>query len=345
MSLSSPPRAARGLVPLEGSRRVTYRVLIVDDYELWRRHVVSALGNDLRWQIVGEASDGLEAVEKADALKPDLILLDVGLPTLTGIEAARRILALDPGARIVFLSEHRSWDIIEVALRTRACGYIVKSDVRPDLPSVLEAIVGGRRFISASVVQAALMRPMSEPFDQKTRRHEAGSYSDERSLLDDYAGFVGSALEAGHAAIYVGTRSRQDPVERRLQARGLDIARARKEGRYLSLDLEEVLSSFMLDGRFDDARFLSAATSLIMRAASAAAGARLRVAVCGDGASALWNEGRVDEAIRLEQLWDQLVRTYHIDVFCGYLTPAPGLDHESDVFQRICAAHSAVHAR
>jgi DNA-binding NarL/FixJ family response regulator len=324
---------------------LTYRVLIVDDYELWRRHIDSALGNDLGWQIVGEASDGLEAVEKADALKPDLILLDVGLPTLTGIEAARRILALDPGARIVFLSEHRSWDIVEVALRTKACGYIVKSDVRPDLPSVLEAIVGGRRFISASVVEAALKRRMSEPFDQATRRHEAGSYSDETSLLDDYARFVGSALEAGHAAIYVGIRSRQEQVERRLQARGLDSDRARKEGRYLPLDLEQVLAAFMVDGRVDDARFLSAAASLLMRAASAAAGERLRVAACGDGACTLWSDGRVEEAIRLEHLWDQLARTYNIDVFCGYLMPASGLDQASDVFKKIRAEHSSVHVR
>jgi DNA-binding NarL/FixJ family response regulator len=324
---------------------LAYRVLIVDDYELWRRHVGSALRNDLRWQIVGEASDGLEAVEKAGALKPDLILLDVGLPTLTGIEAARRILALDPNARIVFLSEHRSWDIVQVALATSACGYIVKSDVGAELPSVLEAILDGRRFISASVVKLALTRATSEPFDQKTRRHEAVFHSDETSLLDDYARFAGSALEAGHAAIFIGNRSRREQIERRMQARGLDSDRIRKEGRYLPLDLEKVLSTFMLDGRFDDARFLSVATSLLMKAASAAPGERIRVAACGDGAWALWSEGRVEEAIRLEQLWDQLSKTYDIDVLCAYLAPAGGRDQGSDVFQRICAEHSSVQMR
>jgi DNA-binding NarL/FixJ family response regulator len=324
---------------------LTYRVLIVDDYEPWRRHAGSTLGNDLRWQIVGEASDGLEAVEKAGALKPDLILLDLGLPTLTGIEAARRILALDPGARIVFLSEHRSWDIVEVALGTRARGYIVKSDVGADLPSVLAAIVDGRRFISASIVKPALTRATSDPLDQRTRRHEAGWYADETSLLDDYARFSGSALEAGHAALFVGTRSRQEQLERRLQARGLDSDRARQEGRYLPLDLEERLSAFMLDGRIDDTRFLSTATSLLMNAASAAAGKRLRVAACGDGAGTLWSEGKVEEAIRLEQLWDQLARRYNIDVFCGYVTPALSRDEERDVFERICAEHSSVRTR
>jgi DNA-binding NarL/FixJ family response regulator len=322
---------------------LTYRVLIVDDHELWRRQVGSTLRNDLRWQIAGEASDGLEAVEKAGVLKPDLILLDLGLPTLTGIEAAQRIFALDPGSRIVFLSEHRSWDIVEVALGTRACGYIVKSDVGGDLASVLAAIVDGRRFISASVVKPALTRATSDPLDQRTRRHEAGVYSDETSLLDDYAAFAGSALEAGYAALFVGTRSRQEQIERRLRARGLDSYRARKEGRYLPLDLEQVLATFMLEGWLDDARFISAATSLLMSAASAAAGTRLRVAACGDGAGTLWLAGRVDDAIRLEQLWDQLARTYNIDVFCGYLTPRH--DQDGDAFQRICAEHSSVRTR
>jgi DNA-binding NarL/FixJ family response regulator len=137
---------------------LTYRVLVVDDYEAWRRHVRSLLHTDGRWRIVGEASDGPEAVEKARALEPDLILLDVGLPTLTGIEAARRILALQPGARIVFLSEHRSWDVVETALGTRARGYIVKSDVGSDLPTALQAIADGKRFISPNALEPALRR-------------------------------------------------------------------------------------------------------------------------------------------------------------------------------------------
>jgi DNA-binding NarL/FixJ family response regulator len=323
---------------------LTYRVLVVDDYEPWRRQVGSALRSDSRWQVVGEASDGHEAVELAGALKPDLILLDLGLPTLTGIDAARRILALDPAVRIVFLSEHRSWDIVQVALGTGACGYVVKSDVDADLPSVLEGIVAGRRFLSASVVKPALTRATSGPFDQRPRRHQAAFYSDETSLLDAYSRFIGSALEAGHAAILVASRSRQEQLERRLQAEGVDSDRARTEGRYLPLNLEEALATFMLGGRVDDARFLSAATALLMRAASAAAGERLLVAACGDGAGTLWREGRVEEAIRLEQLWDQLARTYNIDVFCGYLAPASGPGQESDAFTRICAEHSCVHA-
>jgi DNA-binding NarL/FixJ family response regulator len=316
---------------------------VVDDYEAWRRHVRSLLHTDGRWRIVGEASDGPEAVEKARALEPDLILLDVGLPTLTGIEAARRIVALQPGARIVFLSEHRSWDVVEAALGTRARGYIVKSDVGSDLPTALQAIADGKRFISSSALETALRRTQG-PFSQTARSHELAFHVDETSVVDHYARFAGSALEAGHAVILVASQSRQHEIRRRLQARGLDTERAIGEGRYLELDAAALLSSFMIDGVIDEAQFLSAATALIMKAGSAATGTPPRVAACGDGASTLWSAGKVDEALRLEQLWDQLACTYNIDVFCGYM--APGSRHdEDDVFQRICAAHSAIHRR
>src|SRR4051812_34833131 len=98
------------------------RALIVDDHPLWRRQIRSALLRNRQWQIVGEATDGLEAVEQAKALRPDLILLDIGLPTIDGFEVARRILAHDPRSRILFLSAHESWDMADVALSIGARG-------------------------------------------------------------------------------------------------------------------------------------------------------------------------------------------------------------------------------
>lgn len=108
--------------------------------------------------VVGEAADGLDAVEKAEALRPDLILLDVGLPTLNGIEAARRILALDPDTRILFLSENQSWDVVEAALGVGGPGYVLKSDAGRDLLSAMEAVVEGQRFISRSLTGRGLVR-------------------------------------------------------------------------------------------------------------------------------------------------------------------------------------------
>src|SRR4030095_7378650 len=103
-------------------RTLMPNVLVVDDDEPWRRHVCSVLRSSPRWRVAGEASDGLEAVQQATALQPDLILLDIGLPKQNGIQAARRILEIDPRSKILFLSEYRSWDIAEAALCAGARG-------------------------------------------------------------------------------------------------------------------------------------------------------------------------------------------------------------------------------
>ena len=116
------------------------RVLVVDDYEPWRRFVFSALQKRPELEIVGEASDGLEAVQKARELRPDMILMDVGLPILNGIEAARQLHRLAPESRILFVSQESSADVVREALSTGACGYVVKASAS-DLLSAVNAVL------------------------------------------------------------------------------------------------------------------------------------------------------------------------------------------------------------
>lgn len=127
------------------------RVLVVDDHELWRRFASTTLLKQPELQVIGEASDGMEAVQKAEELQPDLILLDIGLPTLNGIEAARRIRKVSSACKILFVSENRSADIAEEALSTGAGGYVVKSDAAGELLPAVKAVLEGKRFVSASL--------------------------------------------------------------------------------------------------------------------------------------------------------------------------------------------------
>ena len=124
------------------------RVLVVDDYDAWRRHICSVLKTQKEIQIIAEARDGLEAVQKAHDLRPDLILLDIGLPTLNGIEAASRIRNLSPQSKVLFISQETSADIVLGALATGAAGYVVKTDVSTELFTALEAVSRGEKYVS-----------------------------------------------------------------------------------------------------------------------------------------------------------------------------------------------------
>ena len=130
-------------------------VLIVDDFEPWRSFVSSALRQHLHLVSVREVSDGLDAVQKAQELQPDLILLDIGLPGLNGIKVARQIQVVAPKAKILFLSENYDRDVAEEALSTGAGGYVVKSDAGRELMTAIKAVMNGKRFVSERLRRTA----------------------------------------------------------------------------------------------------------------------------------------------------------------------------------------------
>jgi DNA-binding NarL/FixJ family response regulator len=122
------------------------RILLVDDFKPWRRFASLLLQGKPELQVVGEASDGLEAVQKAAELKPDLILMDIGLPTLNGIEAARQIRELAPESKIIFVSQESSADVVQEALSLGALGYVVKAQAVSDLLAAVDAVMSGKKF-------------------------------------------------------------------------------------------------------------------------------------------------------------------------------------------------------
>ena len=129
---------------------MSVRILIVEDYEPFRRFVCSALGKRAELQVIGEVSDGPEAVEKAKELKPDLILLNIRLPTLDGIEVARRIHELVPESKIIFLSMEYSIDVVQKALSLGALGYVEKLSFAAEILAAVEAVCQGNPYVSLS---------------------------------------------------------------------------------------------------------------------------------------------------------------------------------------------------
>jgi len=126
------------------------KILVVDDFERFRRFVCSALQQKAQLQ-VSQASDGLEAIEKAGDFHPDLVVLDIGLPKLNGIESARSLLERTPTAKIMFLSQESSPDVVQAALSVGALAYVHKPRAPSDLLPAVEAVLAGKTFVSSDL--------------------------------------------------------------------------------------------------------------------------------------------------------------------------------------------------
>ena len=335
------------------------RLLVVDDYEPFRQFVCLTLGKRPELQVIGEASDGLEAVQKAEALQPDLIVLDIGLPTLNGIEAARRIRTLSPDSKILFVSQENHAHVVQEAFSSGALGYVVKEHVDVELLAAVEAVCEGRKFVSRGLpgsnltdrtnTQASDRLRHEEALPRLTprkgeiaRSHEAQFYSDDASFLDGFTRFIETALKAGNAVILVATESHRENISQRLQAHGVDAATAIEQGLYIPLDVTETLATVMVNDLPDPVRFLKVTGDLFAAAARAAKGEHPRVAACGEGAPILWAQGKADAAIELEHLWNEIAKTCDVDILCGYVLESFQREQQNQTFERICAEHSAV---
>jgi DNA-binding NarL/FixJ family response regulator len=339
----------------------TVRVLVVDDFEEFRRYVASTLREQPELQVIWEASDGLEAIQKAEELQPDLIVLDIGLPKLNGLAAAERILKLSPKSRILFLSVESSPDMVQAAFNVGASGYVVKMDAEHDLIAAVAGVLRGKKFVGSRFAEYNFTDPSASPTSnglnsheslvspaaivplrkQKASSHELLLCSDNESFLDGFTQFVGERLKAGGAVIVILTELHRDLLLSSLHLHGADVAAAIEEGRYIPLDAAETLAMVMVDGTPDPVRFSKIAGTLILGTARAANIEPYRVATCGECAPLLGGEA----AIHLEQLWNKAISKYGGDVLCGY--PRRSLEDvtEPAIFERICAEHSVVHSR
>ena len=132
------------------------RILIADDHELARHGIRAVLETHPGWQVCGEARDGRESVDLAAATKPDVVLLDIGIPNLNGLEAARQILAVSPDTPILILTMHDSDNVVREVLRAGARGFLLKSDAGRDLVAAVEALELQRTFFTTRVSQMVL---------------------------------------------------------------------------------------------------------------------------------------------------------------------------------------------
>jgi DNA-binding NarL/FixJ family response regulator len=132
------------------------RILLADDHEIVRRGLCALLQRHEGWEVVGEASDGREAVQKAKQLKPDVVIVDIGMPNLNGLEATRQLVQYDPNFRVIVLTVTDADQVIREALDAGARGFVLKSDAARDLVSAVEALQSKRMFFTPRVNELLL---------------------------------------------------------------------------------------------------------------------------------------------------------------------------------------------
>lgn len=356
------------------------QVLVVDDFLPWQRLVRAMLESKNDLNVVAEAVDGLEAIQKAQELQPDLILLDIGVPKLNGVEAARRIRKLSPSSKILFVSTEALAEVVEEALRLGARGYLLKSDAATELLPAVDAILRGEQFVGSRlrsyVITSGGIGPSSDKLQKSTDARTSREMNWEISAQKVIYTCTRCAWEL---VVELGTC----PEPFRLFEQHICV-------NHVHTTRVHEVASYRNDTSFADglARFIDAAINegkpvIVITTEAHRDGIRRKLQARGWDVEAAIHEGiyisldasetlstfmvndwpeatrlfemagnlirdaaqmAKSETPRLEKLWDAVARRHEVDILCGY-TLTDLCDCENNrIFERICAEHSAAHS-
>jgi len=213
-------------------------------------------------------------------------------------------------------------------------------------PSYVSQVARGES--RSALVEDALRDELIRIRDQGAetpKHHEVQFYSDDTVLLERLVPFVAAALKRGDAAIVIATQSHRESLFQRLKWEGFDVDAVIKAGIYVAVDAAGAVAKYTVHGMPKSDRMLKLIGGLIEEAMKATKKEYPRVAIFGEGVSLLWEAGKADAAIRVEQMWNQLTATYEVDTLCGYkMSGTYGKEDTHDI-KEICAAHSAVYSQ
>lgn len=309
-----------------------HRVLVVEDHAAFRGIVCELLQESPALRIVGEAADGLDAVHQASVLRPDVVVLDMSLPSLSGFEVARRIRAAVPHAKVMFLTVEASPEVVEQAYRCGAHGYVYKPRAHRDMLAALDAITQGAQFVNGGLERVADRDSLA------SHHHRAAFCSSDEALIAAFGRFIARGLDNGGAVISLVADAHAEGLRRHLLSSHVDLDSAIRERRYIPLAISDLLAQIMVDGYPDPVRFSGVAEGVLTDATRRAKNGR--VAACGECAPTLWAQGHREAAIQLEHLWDEAAKNRPMEVLCLY--PLSARVEQTGTLRRLCAEHTSV---
>ena len=336
---------------------------MLEDLEQFRKITGPILNQRLDWLVIGVVVDADDAVRLAKQLQPDVILLDIDLPRMNGVKAARRLRLVARDAKIVFLSQESSIGVVREALRLGARSFLRRECASRELILAVEAILQGRQFIGNGVADPNLidigearadhslkgifanLAAVAQQSASHVPRHELQFWSEDTILIERAVSFVGPLLAAQHSAIICATESVRDRLHDSLTCLEPNMDDFILLGNYLVLDASDTLSAFMFAGSPSPAKFVEVLGGAITAAADAARKHRGRIALFQECTSLLWAQGKEEATIQVEHLFNKLAYEYDLDILCGYSIAYFNGEEDIHLIQRICAAHSAVDSK
>lgn len=313
------------------------RVLIADD----DRKILTWVSDLLRsrFEVVAEVTDGRAALEAAAKFDPDLVVLDIAMPELNGIQAARELQRLGLRAKIVFLTLYRDDDYVSAAFETGALGFVHKSRLHTNLIPALDHALEGYRFVSPHGFRGQETH-VTTWFPRDRGFHSMQFYHDDRDRLAGGVDFVVAALKEGGMVIYVDSKPHLAALARKLEVFGLRAAVER--GHFIALDVHrDVLPDIMVGGMPDAARMIGLFDDAVRQTSSSGQDGR-RLALAGEIAPVLWAEGLPEAALEVERVADEFAHARSASVFCTYPVESLYETRHHQTMARLCALHTNV---
>jgi CheY-like chemotaxis protein len=332
------------------------RILIADDHEWFRRTVRSFIESHREYHVCGEAGDGIDAIEKVRQLHPDIVLMDISMPQMDGLQATRILRREIPDCKVIIVTQDDPMIAREQAHSVDANGFVTKSDLTRDLlptmrrvamennsifdPTKNEPGVGSDRSLADA---EGVVAGQGEPWhgllaDAGPRDHIVQLYQDQQFLNRAVCRFAAAAIANGEGVILVPTVAHWDAFRPRLESEGVDVKAAEKRGQLTIVDADNLLPTFMRDGMPDSPVFLGLAANVVSQARGN--GRYTKVRWWGEMVNILWERGEVAASMQLEDLFDHLAEEQNIAIFCSFLMDNFNGDVHARMLPRLGENHS-----